>query len=76
VRRPDEDLIRPDRGTATVVGRDSRRECVAVKRQVKYLPGEFVAFPGVTAGYVIGLLAGLRGGVDPARITELAERFD
>jgi ABC-2 type transport system ATP-binding protein len=70
------DLIRPDRGTATVVGLDSRRDGVAVKRRVGYLPGELVAFPGVTAGYVIGLLAGLRGGVDPARITALAERFD
>ncbi len=70
------DLIRPDRGTATVLGLDCRRDSVAVKRRVGYLPGELVAFPGVTAGYLIGLLAGLRGGVDPARITALAERFD
>ena len=70
------DLIRPDRGIATLLGLDSRRDSVAVKRRVGYLPGELVSFPGVTAGYVIGLLAGLRGGVDPARITALAERFD
>ena len=70
------DLIRPDRGTATLLGMDSRRDSLAVKRRVGYLPGELVLFPGVTAGYVIGLLAGLRGGVDPARITALAERFD
>jgi ABC-2 type transport system ATP-binding protein len=30
----------------------------------------------VSAGYVVGLLAGLRGGVDPARIARLAERLD
>lgn len=70
------DLIRPDAGTASVLGMDSRRDSVAVKRRVGYLPGELVSFPGVTAGYVIGLLAGLRGGVDPARITALAQRFD
>jgi ABC-type multidrug transport system ATPase subunit len=70
------DLIRPDRGSATVLGLDSRRDSVAVKRGVGYLPGELVSFPGVTAGYVIGLLAGVRGGVDPARITALATRFD
>ena len=40
-----------------------------------YLPGELARFPGVTAGHVVGLLAGLRGGVDPARITSLADRF-
>jgi ABC-2 type transport system ATP-binding protein len=66
------DLIRADRGTATLLGMDSRRDSVAVKRRVGYLPGELVSFPGVTVGYVIGL----RGGVDPARITALAQRFD
>src|SRR5665647_2546935 len=60
------DLIRPDRGTATILGRDSRRDSLAIKRQVGFLPGELPQFPGVSAGYVIGLLAGLRGGVDPA----------
>jgi ABC-2 type transport system ATP-binding protein len=70
------DLIRPDRGTATLLGLDARRDSLAIKRRVGYLPGELVQFPGVSAGYVIGLLAGVRGGVDPARVTALAERFD
>jgi ABC-2 type transport system ATP-binding protein len=70
------DLIRPDRGTATVLGMDARRDSLAVKRFVGYLPGELARFPGVTASYVIGLLAGLRGGVDDARITALAERLE
>lgn len=70
------DLIRPDRGTATILGLDSRRDSREVKRRVGYLPGELPAFPGVSAGYVVGLLAGLRGGVDRARIAELAERLD
>jgi ABC-2 type transport system ATP-binding protein len=70
------DLIRPDHGTATLLGMDARRDSLAIKRRVGYLPGELVQFPGVTAGYIIGLLAGLRGGVDPARVTELARRLD
>lgn len=70
------DLIRPDRGTATVLGLDSRRDSREIKRRVGYLPGELSQFPGVTAGYVVGLLAGLRGGVDRARIGALAERLD
>ncbi|WP_205325881.1 ABC transporter ATP-binding protein [Glycomyces sp. YM15] len=70
------DLIRPSSGTATLLGLDSRRDSLAVKRRVGYLPGELVQFPGVSAGYLIGLLAGIRGGVDPARITSLAEQLD
>ena len=70
------DLVRPDRGTATLLGLDARRDSLAVKRQVGYLPGELPRFPGVTAGYVVGLLAGLRGGVDAGRIATLAERFE
>jgi len=70
------DLIRPDRGSATLLGLDARRDSLAVKRRVGYLPGELPQYPGVTAGYVVGLLAGLRGGVDPARITDLSTRLE
>ena len=70
------DLIRPDRGHAAVLGLHARRDGLAIKRRTGYLPGELVQFPGVTAGYVIGLLAGLRGGVESARIDELAQRLD
>jgi ABC-2 type transport system ATP-binding protein len=70
------DLIHPDRGAATLLGMDARRDSLAIKRRVGYLPGELVQFPGVSAAYVIGLLAGLRGGVDPARIADLARRLD
>jgi ABC-2 type transport system ATP-binding protein len=69
-------LIRPDRGHATLLGLDAQRDSIAVKRRVGYLPGELPRFPGMTAGEVVGLLAGLRGGVDPERLTSLADRFD
>ena len=70
------DLIRPDRGTAALLGLDSRRDSQEIKRRIGYVPGELPQYPGVSAGYVIGLLAGLRGGVDPARIAALAERLE
>ena len=69
------DLIRPTSGQATVLGMDARRDSLAIKRRVGYLPGELAQFPGVTASHVIGMLAGLRGGVDPERIRVLAGRF-
>jgi ABC-type multidrug transport system ATPase subunit len=70
------DLIRPTRGRAEVLGLGAARDSLAVKRRVGYLPGELTQFPGVTAGYVVGMLAGLRGGVDPDRISALAARFE
>ena len=70
------DLIRPTRGRAEVLGLDAARDSLAIKRRVGYLPGELAQFPGVTAGYVVGMLAGLRGGVAPERISALAERFE
>jgi ABC-2 type transport system ATP-binding protein len=69
------DLIRPDRGTATVLGLDARRDSLALKRRIGYLPGELPRYPGMSAARVLGLLAGLRGDVDPARITGLADRL-
>ncbi len=69
------DLIRPTRGQAEVLGMDAAGDSLAIKRRVGYLPGELAQFPGVSAGYVIGMLAGLRGGVDPDRVSALAERL-
>lgn len=69
------DLIRPDRGSATIFGLDTRRDSLAVKRRVGYLSGELPQYPRVKAGYVVGLLAGLRGGVPTDRIERLAARL-
>ncbi len=70
------DLVRPDHGAIQVLSLDAHRDSLAIKRRVGYLPGELAQFPGVRAGYIVGLLAGLRGGVKPEKITSLAERLD
>lgn len=70
------DLIRPDRGAARVFGLSARSDSLAVKRLVGYLPGELARFPGVTGGYVIRLLAAMRGGVDLERVSALADQLD
>ena len=69
------DLIRPDRGTVRVLDLDAHHDSVGIKRRVGYLPGELPQWPGVKASHIIGLLAGLRGGVDQATISQLAERL-
>ena len=70
------DLIRPDRGAATVLGLDARRDSLALKRRIGYLPGELPRYPGMSAARVLGLLSGLRGDVEPTAVTRLAERLD
>jgi len=70
------DLLRPDRGTAAILGHDTRAESLSLKRIVGYVPGELPQFGGLTGAEIIGLLAGMRGNVDPARVTALADRFD
>lgn len=69
------DLIRPDAGQVTVLGLDARRDGLELKRRIGYLPGELPQWPGVTAAHVVGLLAGLRGGVLEASIQSLATRL-
>jgi ABC-2 type transport system ATP-binding protein len=70
------DLLRPDRGRASILGHDTRDESLLVKRIVGYLPGELPQFGGLRGAEIIGLLASLRGGVDQTRIGALAKRFD
>lgn len=70
------DLLRPTAGAATVLGHDCRRESLAVRAAVGYLPGE-IAYPGdMTGRQVLDLLDRLgRVRVRPEYRHELLERF-
>ncbi|MFX0577856.1 ATP-binding cassette domain-containing protein [Nocardia nepalensis] len=68
-------LLRPTRGTATIDGADTVRDRAAARRRIGYLPGEFVAYPDLTAEQYLSYLAHLRGGVDPKVRARLAERL-
>ena len=70
------DLIRPSHGTASVLGMDAQRDGVKIRRLTGYLPGESPEYPNHTGARILDLLAHLRGGVDPKRISDLAARFD
>jgi ABC-2 type transport system ATP-binding protein len=69
------DFTHPDRGSARLLGLDSIRDSIAVKRQVGYLPGELPVYPGATVAQILGLLAAMRGGVEQSFILELASRL-
>jgi ABC-2 type transport system ATP-binding protein len=70
------DLIRPTRGTARILGRDSQRESVEVRRLTGYLPGELKPPPRRTGIDFLSYLGRLRGGVDRVEIDALAERLE
>lgn len=70
------DFIRPTRGTATVLGMDSRQDSVEIHRHIGYLPGELSMYEKMTGRELLGYLAALRGvRVDP-EIADLADRLD
>lgn len=69
------DLIRPTRGTASILGLDVHQDAIECKRRIGYLAGELPQFPRMRAEHVVELMANLRGGVDRARVGSLAERL-
>ena len=69
-------LLRPDSGTATLLGGDPWRDAPPLHRRLAYVPGEVNLWPNLTGGEVIDLLGRLRGGLDRQRRDDLVERFE
>jgi ABC-2 type transport system ATP-binding protein len=69
-------LMRPDAGTAGLLGGDPWREATELHRRLAYVPGDVTLWPNLSGGEVIDLLGRLRGGLDKQRKKDLLERFD
>jgi ABC-2 type transport system ATP-binding protein len=69
-------MIQPTSGSAQIFGLDCRRDSVAVKRKVGYMPGDMPQFGSLRGKDVVAYLGGLRGGADPQVVHSIAERFD
>ncbi len=69
------DLIRPHSGRADIFGLDSRRDAVAIHRQLGYLPGELALEPRLTGRQILTYLGNLRGGVEWQFVEKLADRL-
>jgi ABC-2 type transport system ATP-binding protein len=69
-------LIHATHGSASIVGLDSMRQSVEIKRLVGYVPGELPQFGGLRGRDIAGHFGALRGGVDQARVRDICERFD
>lgn len=69
------DLIRPTSGSARVLGLDTVRESLQIRRRVGFLPGDLALYPKLTGRAMLDYLARLRGGVNPRTRDGLVERF-
>jgi ABC-2 type transport system ATP-binding protein len=70
------DLIRPTRGSATVLGMTPAESGPQLRRRVGYLPGDFPVGGRQSGRQLLTHLGHLRGGVPAGRIESLAERFE
>lgn len=69
-------LLRPDSGSARLLGGDPWRDAVALHRRLAYVPGDVELWPNLTGGEAIDVFARLRGAANKTRREELIERFD
>ena len=69
-------LVHATRGSASILGLDSVRKSVQVKRLVGYMAGELPQFGGLRGRDIVGHFGALHGGVDQARVKEITERLD
>jgi ABC-2 type transport system ATP-binding protein len=70
------DVLRPDTGTATVLGLDPRADGVEMRRRVGYLPGDFATDGRQSPREFLTYLGNLRGGISEGAIRDLAERLE
>jgi len=71
------DLLRPNSGSAFLLGHDCQGDGLRARQNIGYLPGEMGIFSDLTGREVLDLLAGLNGHViDKVRRGELQERLE
>jgi ABC-2 type transport system ATP-binding protein len=70
------DLIRPSSGRLELLGLDSRRDSVEIRRRVGYLPGDLRLYERLTPRELLRYFAALRGLDGLGEGERLAERFE
>jgi len=69
------DLIRPTAGTAALLGMDARRDSIAIKQRIGYLPAELNLWDKQTAQQIVQFVGQARGSYDANYVHTLAERL-
>jgi len=70
------DLIRPTEGACRVLGLDSRKDAVQIRRHLGFLPSDLALYPNLTGKQTLQYLANLRGGIDWEWVDALSARFE
>ncbi len=70
------DFIRPTGGEATIFGMDCRRDSVAIRKRIGYIPGDFGLYGHMTGWKFLEYFGRVRGGYDASSARELAKRMD
>ena len=71
------DLLRPSRGSAQVLGFDTRRDSLEARKRIGYLPSEMPLYPELTGTGYLTFLSRLAPGLTSARrVDALLRRFD
>ena len=70
------DEIRPTSGHASIVGLDTHKDSVEIRRFIGYVPGDLALYPNLTGRDTLTYFANLRGGVDWGYVDVLADRLD
>ena len=70
------DLIRPTEGRAEVFGLDHRRDGIAIRHRIGYLPGELRLYGSVSAAELFSYFGHLRHRFDPVDTARIAEALD
>ncbi|MFI5259325.1 MAG: ABC transporter ATP-binding protein [Candidatus Limnocylindrales bacterium] len=70
------DLLRPTAGRVEVLGLDPRRDSLALRTRVAYMPGELRLPERMTGAGLVAAIGRLRGGLDTQRRDSLAARLD
>lgn len=69
------DLLHANSGTITVLGMDSRKDSVDVRKRIGYLSGDMTTDLGLTGKQYLDYARHLHGGVDTTYMKELVERL-
>ena len=70
------DEIRPTAGRAAILGLDTHKESVQIRRHIGYVPGDLAMYSNLTGRDNLTYFANLRDGVDWLYVDELADRLD
>jgi len=70
------DEIRPTAGKASILGLDTHKKAVEIRKHIGYLPGDLAMYPNLTGNDTLTYFANLRGGVDWSYVDSLAVRLN